>query len=60
MHMIATYSSPFGLFQLWEQTGNMDCHPYMCQELHITRSNKPITSTYDMHNEEMESVDTVK
>lgn len=46
--------------QLWEKYWDMEFHPQKCKTLTITNKTKPITTTYSIHNEQLESVANAK
>ena len=46
--------------QVWEGNNNMEFHPKKCQVLTITNKTKPIQTSYNIHNETLEKVDSAK
>ena len=46
--------------QEWENTWLMEFHPSKCQVVNVTNKQKPIISSYTIHNEVLESVRSAK
>ena len=48
------------ILQEWEREWDMEFNPSKCQVVHITRSRKPINTTYSMHGQVLDSVDSAR
>ena len=48
------------ILQEWERVWDMEFNPSKCQTLHITRSRRPFNSTYTMHGQILDSVDSAQ
>ena len=46
--------------QEWEKFWDMEFHPGKCKSLTVTNKTKPICSTYNIHNENLENVTNAK
>ena len=46
--------------QAWEKDFNMEFHPKKCKVLSVTNKTKPLKTSYKIHNETLESVDSAK
>ena len=46
--------------QTWEVNNSMEFHPQKCKILTITNKTKPLDTSYNIHNENLEKVDTAK
>ena len=48
------------LLQKWENLWDMEFNPSKCQVVHITRSPRPIKTSYTMHGHVLDSVDSAR
>ena len=48
------------ILQEWEREWDMEFNPSKCQVVHITRSRQPINTTYSMHGQVLDSVDSAR
>ena len=48
------------ILQEWEREWDMEFNLSKCQVVHITRSRKPINTTYSMHGQVLDSVDSAR
>ena len=48
------------LLQKWEKQWDMEFNPSKCQVVHITRSPRPIKTSYTMHGHVLDSVDSAR
>ena len=46
------------ILQEWEREWDMEVNPSKCQVVHITRSRRPINTSYSMHGQVLDSVDS--
>ena len=56
----AKLQNDLDILQEWERVWDMEFNPYKCQTLHITRSRRPFNSTYTMHGQVLDSVDSAR
>ena len=48
------------ILQEWEREWDMEFNPSKCQVVHITRSRRPINTSYSMHGQVLDSVDSAR
>ena len=48
------------ILQEWERESDMEFNPSKCQVVHITRSRRPINTSYSMHGQVLDSVDSAR
>ena len=48
------------ILQEWEREWDMEFNPSKCQAVHITRSRQPINTTYSMHGQVLDPVDSTR
>ena len=48
------------ILQEWEREWDMEFNPSKCQVVHITRSRPPINTSYSMHGQVIDSVDSAR
>ena len=48
------------ILQEWEREWDMEFNPSKCQVVHITRPRRPINTTYSMHGQVLDSVDSAR
>ena len=46
------------ILQEWEREWDMEFNPSKCQVVHITRSRRPINTSFSMHGQVLDSVDS--
>ena len=48
------------ILQEWEREWDMEFNPSKCQVVHISRSRRPINTSYSMHGQVLDSVDSAR
>ena len=56
----AKLQGDLNLLQKWEQEWDMEFDPPKCQVVHIIRSRRPINTSYCMHGQVIDSVDSAR
>ena len=54
------FQNDLDILQEWEREWDMEFNPSKCQVVHITRSRQPINTTYSMHGQVLDSVDSAR